>query len=88
VEGRIVNQYDEGIWTLPTDPDPLEFKSHLDSLHSAGAVLCTHEVVQRFGGFYENGCTYGEDAYLWLKVILNCHIYRLSGSLFVYHTEA
>lgn len=88
VGGRIGCQYDEGVWTLPEDLNPLEFKDHLDSLHSAGAILCTRQLVEKFEGFYENGCTYGEDAYLWLKAILNCRIYRLSKPYFVYHTEA
>lgn len=26
--------------------------------------------VRKWGGFYANGCRYGEDAYLWLKVLL------------------
>ncbi|MDW6023085.1 glycosyltransferase [Mesorhizobium sp. BAC0120] len=30
------------------------------------------ETIKRFGGFYDRGrCRYGEDAFLWLKVLLN-----------------
>lgn len=81
-------EYDEGKWSLPANLNPIEFKEHLDSLHSAGTLLCKREIVELYDGFYENKCTYGEDAYLWLKVILNSQIYRLNTPLFIYHTEA
>ena len=87
IGGCIGYQYEEGVWSLPEDLNHLEFKNHLDSLHSAGTILCTRQLFEKFGGFYENGCIYGEDAYLWLKVILNSRIYRLSKPYFVYHTE-
>jgi glycosyltransferase involved in cell wall biosynthesis len=30
------------------------------------------EIVRKYGGFYEkNRCVYGEDAFLWLKILLN-----------------
>jgi hypothetical protein len=35
-------------------------------------TIARTDAVRRFGGFYDrNGCRYGEDAYLWLKMILN-----------------
>jgi hypothetical protein len=34
-------------------------------------VLARAESIRRWGGFYENGSRYGEDATLWLKVFLN-----------------
>jgi hypothetical protein len=35
-------------------------------------TIARTDIVRRFGGFYDrNGCRYGEDAYLWLKIILN-----------------
>jgi len=36
------------------------------------------EVIRRLGGFYERDCRYAEDAYLWLRVLLN---YPVSFSL-------
>lgn len=87
VDGHIGYRYDQGIWTLPTDLTPSEFKYHLDSLHSAGTILCTRQLLEKFHGFCENRCLYGEDSHLWLKALLNCQIYRLSTPLFIYHTE-
>jgi glycosyltransferase involved in cell wall biosynthesis len=38
-------------------------------MNSQSTVART-EPVRRFGGFYENHCTYGEDSFLWLKFLL------------------
>ncbi len=35
------------------------------------ATVVRADVVRRYGGFYERGCRYGEDNYLWLKVVFN-----------------
>lgn len=36
------------------------------------STIARREIVERYGGFYtRNGCRYGEDAHLWLKVLLN-----------------
>jgi len=78
----------EGEYRLPHEIDPVAMKRVLDFLHSAGNVLCRKEVVLQFGGFYENKCTYGEDGYLWLQVLLNHKIYRDPTPLMVHHTEA
>ncbi len=74
-------------WRLAEDAGPEEMQRMITSVHSAGSVLCRREVVTRFGGFYENGCTLGEDAYLWLQVILNHPIYRDGRKLMIYHRE-
>ena len=77
-----------GLWRLPVDLAPERYKPHLDVLHS-GATVCDRNIVNRFGGFYsKHRCTYGEDLYLWLQVILNYPIYRDLQPLMWYHTEA
>lgn len=77
-----------GQWQLPPELSPAEYKPNLDVLHS-GAIVCDRTVVNRFGGFYaKDRCTYGEDIYLWLQVILNYPIYRDLRPLMWYHTEA
>jgi hypothetical protein len=35
------------------------------------ATVARAGALRRWGGFYERGCRYGEDAMLWLKVLLN-----------------
>lgn len=77
-----------GPWQLPQELSPAEYKPNLDVLHS-GAIVCDRTVINRFGGFYaKDRCTYGEDIYLWLQVILNYPIYRDLRPLMWYHTEA
>ncbi|MDV3351066.1 glycosyltransferase [Leptothoe sp. LEGE 181152] len=77
-----------GRWQLPHRLPSEQFKPNIDVLHS-GAIVCDRTIVNRFGGFYDkHHCTYGEDIYLWLQVILNYPIYRDLQPLMWYHTEA
>ncbi|MEO0395070.1 MAG: glycosyltransferase family 2 protein [Cyanobacteria bacterium P01_A01_bin.137] len=77
-----------GPWRLPTELPIEQYKPNMDVLHS-GAIVCDRNIINRFGGFYDkNRCTYGEDIYLWLQVILNYPIYRDLRPLMWYHTEA
>lgn len=47
------------------------------------------EVVEAYGGFYDQaGCRYGEDAHLWLKVLLNEPCYLSLEPLAVFHRDA
>jgi GT2 family glycosyltransferase len=59
-----------GLNTLPVDISPKMVKSCTD-LFAQGAAVVGREVVDRLGGYYENGCTYGEDTFLWLRVLLH-----------------
>ncbi|MHC4324493.1 MAG: glycosyltransferase family A protein, partial [Planctomycetota bacterium] len=77
-----------GRWELPVRIEPGEMKHALDVIRSGCTVLCRREALVEFGGFYENHCTYGEDGYLWLQVILNYPIFRDPSALAVYHVEA
>ncbi|MEM9265060.1 MAG: glycosyltransferase family 2 protein [Cyanobacteria bacterium P01_F01_bin.13] len=77
-----------GQWRLPPELPVEQHKPNMDVLHS-GAIVCDRNIVNRFGGFYaKHHCTYGEDIYLWLQVILNYPIYRDLRPLMWYHTEA
>ncbi|MBD2494040.1 glycosyltransferase family 2 protein [Nostoc sp. FACHB-280] len=78
----------EGVWRLPTDMKPQLVKSAIDFFHS-GAVLCSRQIVEQFGGFYsKDRCTYGEDSYLWIQAALNYQIYLDPTPLMWHHTEA
>ena len=47
------------------------------------------EVVRRWGGFYEkDSCRYGEDAFLWLKVLLNESVCFEMRPVAEFHREA
>lgn len=51
---------------------------HRVAFMSPCTTVARAEVVRRLGGFYEKNCRYAEDAYLWLRVLLN---YPVSFSL-------
>jgi GT2 family glycosyltransferase len=76
-----------GPYRLAHNAGPKEIWSAVGFIHSAGNVLCRREIVEEYGGFFENGCTYGEDNFLWLQVILNHTVYRDSRKLMIYHRE-
>lgn len=58
-----------GHCALPTDAPPETVKACID-LFAQGAAVVRREVTDHLGGYCEGG-TYGEDAYLWLRVLLN-----------------
>ena len=76
-----------GRWELPLCIEPREMKTAIDVI-SASRVVCHRKTLLELGGFYENHCTYGEDEYLWLQVILNYPVFRDPSLLAVYHMEA
>jgi glycosyltransferase involved in cell wall biosynthesis len=57
---------------------PAETLLHRVAFMSPCTTVARAEVVRRLGGFYERNCRYAEDAYLWLRVLLN---YPVSFSL-------
>jgi len=80
-------QITEGPYRLPPDMDVNKMVYMVGFVHSAGTVLCRREILERFGGFYEKKCTWGEDMYLWLQVLLCCRIYTDPMPLMWYHCE-
>jgi len=81
----------EGVQTGPWQLPPRCPRRHLPFLLNgfcAGTLVVRREVVRRYGGFYEQGCTLGEDVYLWVQVALNHRVYRLREPLAWYDTGA
>jgi hypothetical protein len=77
-----------GTWQLTAELPTDQLKPSLDILHS-GAIVARRQPLADLGGFYDApGCTYGEDIYLWLQVILAHPIYRTPEPLAWYHLEA
>jgi glycosyltransferase involved in cell wall biosynthesis len=76
-----------GVWQLPA-PVPRRQVPFILNGFCAGTVLVRKDVVTRYGGYYEHGCTLGEDVYLWVQVVLNHRTYRLREPLAWYDTEA
>lgn len=64
-----------GIFRLPPSIDGIRFKRLVDLCHS-GAIVAKTEVIRTYGGFFDAWkCTYAEDSYLWIRVLLNHNIY-------------
>ena len=60
-----------GRWRLPPDVGPRRLKYIVDFCHSS-CILARRENVERYHGYYSaDRCSYGEDSYLWLQVVLN-----------------
>jgi glycosyltransferase involved in cell wall biosynthesis len=57
---------------------PAETLLHRVAFMSPCTTIARAEIVRRLGGFYEKNCRFAEDAYLWLRVLLN---YPVSFSL-------
>jgi amino acid adenylation domain-containing protein len=76
----------DGPWRLPPESEPAFVWGSLIFMQT-WVIMARREVLEEFGGFYENHCTYAEDQYCWLKILLNRKIYRDTTPLFWYHSE-
>jgi GT2 family glycosyltransferase len=72
----------------PSSVPPPGIKHFMDVFHT-GATLCRAEVARKYGGFYERDrCTFGEDLYLWLQIVLNHPICIFPKSSMIFHVDA
>jgi hypothetical protein len=79
--------FEEGAWRLTPGISQVELAASLEAFHPSTAVY-RREVIESQGGYYTDGrCTFGEDVYLWVKILLNNPIYRHMEPLAHYHTE-
>jgi glycosyltransferase involved in cell wall biosynthesis len=78
----------DGVYRLtPETPPP--FVVHLLAYLSPWNTLARTSRVRRWGGFCRRGkCLYGEDSYLWLKVLLNEPVAVNLRPLVHFHSEA
>src|SRR5438552_3753870 len=78
----------EGVYRLDASTPPRR-AVHLLAFLCPWNTVARIETVRKWGGFYSRGkCLYGEDSYLWLKVLLNETIAVNLEPLVHYHTEA
>jgi amino acid adenylation domain-containing protein len=75
-----------GPWRLPADCEPNVLWGSLIFMQT-WVTVCRRNVLLEYGGFYERHCTYAEDQYCWLQILLNRRIYRDLTPLFWYHSE-
>jgi hypothetical protein len=76
-----------GPFRLSADAPAWSVRRVVESMWT-GSVVCRRDVLLGLGGFYENRCTYGEDGYLWLKLLLTQTLHGDPSPLAWYHTEA
>lgn len=67
---------------------PLEALRSQVNMMATCSVVCRREAFTRHGGFYAaRGCTWGEDSYLWLQLLMNYPLCRDLRPLSWYHYE-
>lgn len=76
----------DGIQTMH-EQTPLTLHYLLAYMNSQSTVART-ELVRKWGGFYENRCTYGEDSFLWLKFLLREEVALSMRETMAIHREA
>lgn len=77
-----------GVQRLTADSDPVRAIATLAYM-SPWSTVVRAEIVRRYDGFYErNRCLYAEDAFLWLKVLLNHPVLFNMKPLVRFHVEA
>ena len=77
----------DGPFRLTPQTDPRLAIEALAFMHPPTTIVRA-EVFRRAGGFYEHGCRYGEDAYLWLNVLLQETVAFQLKPLVRIHTDA
>ena len=78
----------EGVHHLLPDTDPALVVGMLAYM-SPCSTLTRAEVIRKWDGFYDRDkCTFGEDAFLWLKVLLNERVAFNLRPLVQFHREA
>lgn len=78
----------DGIHRLQRTSDP-GWCVHLLAYLSPCTTIARADIVRRFGGFYDQDrCLYGEDAYLWLQVLLSAPVATRLTPLVDIHCDA
>jgi hypothetical protein len=79
---------EEKVYALTPDMPPL-LAVHLLAYMCPWSTMIRAEVLRRHGGYYDKDrCLYGEDAYLWQKVLLNEKVAVTFDPLAIFHREA
>lgn len=73
-------------WTWSEELPPAELKSRVDSLHTSATVV-RRALFEEYGGFFENGVTYGEDSYLWLAIAMTRRVVLIPRELVRFTVE-
>ena len=60
----------EGIQTINEKQSP-RLLHYMLAYMSSWSTVVRSDTLRKWGGFYEHGCKFGEDSFLWLKILLN-----------------
>lgn len=81
VQGAILNNgesfysklINKGVYNLKNDPMPLKtVNTLLSHMSCSNSVIMRKNIFKNYGGFFDNyNCTYGEDAFLMIKILFN-----------------
>lgn len=80
------------IGKVGSQPPPIgisgrQLKSHIDAMHSS-CVVVRAEVFSEVGGYFtDHGCRYGEDSWLWLRVLYSGDVFWDPSEKSVFHVE-
>ena len=78
----------DGVYRVDGATSPQQVVYRLAYMHCCTTIVRS-EVARRYDGFYSaNKCLYGEDAYLWLKVLMNEAVAIRMQARVEFHTEA
>ncbi len=79
---------DDGIYRVNSEMSP-RLLVYLLAFMSPWSTVARTGRLRQLGGFYaRNRCVYGEDSYLWLKLLLNDAVAVNLEPLVCFHTEA
>ena len=82
------NGFDDGMIKL-TPMSDIEFSVRLLAFISPWNTLAKTSEVKKYGGFFDRyRCLYAEDAYLWLKVLMNESVGIILSPHVIFHTQA
>jgi glycosyltransferase involved in cell wall biosynthesis len=60
----------DGLVAIDASTRP-ELLHYMLAYMSCCSTVTRKETLRKWGGFYEHRCTFGEDSFLWLKILLN-----------------
>lgn len=85
---KVVGLYpNAGLYPPPSKADGRVLKATVDAMHSSSVVVRKPAFDKAGGYFTKGGCRYGEDSWLWLRVLFLGSIYWDPSERTIFHVE-
>lgn len=85
---KVVERYpNAGLYPPPSLADGRALKATVDAMHSSSVVVRKRAFDKVGGYFTKGGCRYGEDSWLWLRVLFSGSIYWDPSERTIFHVE-